>query len=62
MCHSNHLLCPKYVVLLEEARVVDGQSAALNVGCVMDMFLWARFSVCPVRKDVSKSGRWGERR
>jgi hypothetical protein len=43
-------------VLFEAANVADGQSPDFNVGCVVDMFLWARFSVCPIRR-VLKSGR-----
>ena len=57
MCRSDNLLCSRYFVLLEAAQVVDRQSSALNVGCVVDMFLWARLSVCLIRREVVKSGR-----
>lgn len=35
---GNHLLCSRYIVLLEAGHVVDRQSSAWNIGCVVDMF------------------------
>jgi len=45
-------------VLLEAAHVVYRQCSALNVGCVVDMFLWVRLSVCSIRSiEIRALGR-----
>jgi len=38
-------------VLLEAVHVVDGQSSALNFGCLVDVFVWVRFSFGPLRRE-----------